>query len=265
MSYLTRGNVALNGNRSANVYQNILTQPAYSAFDPNTITPVPIDLIYTLTFITKYPDDMDMLISNLVPFFHRDVYVTSPHPKLQGSVINHQIIWDGVFDTKWPAELQNNENDIQICSTSFTFRTELFGGSGYIPPNSNGEIHTINLTLSPSTPGLTGTYIPSGNNILGGFFPVPYAQSFADYTDTILTATSSAYYVDPIRDEFLFNVYNEQFNQGVLSDNLSAVQSAVLSGANIYTTSYWPLTYAQDNHFTDIVTYIESLSGYIHR
>ena len=265
MSHLSRGNVVLHANRSANIWQNVLTQPSNSSFNPNVISPVPIDITYNLTFMTKYPDDMDMLISNFVPFFHKDVYVTSPHPKLEGNIINHQIIWNGTIDTKWPEELPNTDTDIQICNTSFTFRTELFGGSSFIPENNDGIIYTINMTLSPTISGGTSTYVPSGNNILGGFYPVPYATDFSVYTDQILNNLNTNYITDPIRDESIFNTFNDKFNHGVLSDSLSTVQTAVLSGANIYQTSYWPLTYAQDKHYTDIVTYIESLSGYIHR
>lgn len=265
MSFLVRGNVQYNAPRSANIHQHMLASPTYAAFDANTISPVPIDISYTWTFITKYPDDMDMLISNFVPFFHKDVYVSSPHPKIENTTINHQIVWNGSIDTKWPEELPNNENDIQICTAEFTYKTELFGGSGFITPNTKGIIHTIDMTLSPTTSSINDQYVLSGNNILGGFFPVPYSESFSTYITKILDYTSSSYIENPIRDDRIFNTFNDQFNNGVLTNSLSAVQNAVLSGANIYTTSYWPLTYARDNNYTDIVTYIESLPNYIHR
>lgn len=265
MSYLIRGNITYHANRSANIHQHMLTQPTYTTFDANTISPIPIDIAYTLTFITKYPDDMDMLMSNFVPFFHKDVYVSSPHPKLEGKVINHQVVWDGTIDTKWPDEVDNKENDIQICTISFVYKTELFGGSGFISPNNNGTIYTIDMTLSPTTSSINDSYVLSGNNILGGFYPVPYSETFTDYIAKVVDYTNSNYINNPIRDDRIFNTFNDKFNNGVLTNSLSTVENAVLSGANVYTTSYWPLTYAQDNNYTNIVTYIESLSGYIHR
>jgi hypothetical protein len=265
MSHLARSGIIYNAARSANIHQHILTQSANSAFDPNRITPVPVDITYNLTIMTKYPDDMDMLLSNFIPFFHKDVYVTSPHPKIPNTTINHQIVWNGTIDDKWPEELQPNENDIQICNTSFTYKTELFGGSGYISPTTEGLIYTIDMTLSPSTSNINDSYVLSGNNVLGGFYPVPYTESFSTYIDKILNVTNISYIDDPIRDDRIFNTFNDKFNIGVLSGELSAVQNAVLSGADIYKTSYWPLTYAIDKNYTDIVSYIESLSGYIHR
>lgn len=265
MSAITRGNIRLASNRSNNIHYNILSKSDFAPIDPNCIQPVPIDIEYKLTFITKYPNDMEMIMSNFIPFFNKDIYVTSPHPKLEGRSINHQIVWSGEIDTNWPNELQNVDNDLQICNTSFIYKTELFGGSGYIQENDSGIIYTIDLTMSPSTSNISDSYEPSGNNVLGGFYPVPYQYDFITYVDKILNSSRTDYIVDPERDEFISNYANEAFNEGVLNGDIYAVSGAVLSGANVYKTSYWPLSYANANNYSDIVTYIESLSGYIHR
>jgi hypothetical protein len=214
MSYLVRGNITYNASRSANIHNNIFKKSDYEDFNPDSITPVPIDIEYKISFITKYPDDMDMLISNFVPFFHKDVYVTSPHPKLEGRTIKHQIVWSGSIDTIWPEELQNIDADLQISNTSFIYKTQLFGGSGYLQ-DTTGLIYTIDMTLSPSTAEISASYSTSGGNILGGFYPVPYSENFAAYVQKILDITNTEYIEDPQRDEFIYNVYNDAFNVGV--------------------------------------------------
>lgn len=262
MSTLFRGNITHDKNRSANIHNSILKKSDYASFDANTISPVPIDIEYKVTFITKYPDDMDMLISNFVPFFHKDIYVTSPHPKLEGRTIKHQIVWSGNIDTTWPEELQNTENDLQFCNTSFVFKTELFGGSGYLQNPTEGIIYTIDMTLSPSTSAISDSYITSGNNILGGFYPVPYSEDFSTYVSKILDCTRPDYIDNPVRDDLLYNKYNDTFNNGVLSGDISTVSGAVLNGADIYKTSYWPYVYAIDHNYDDIANYIKyTLSG----
>lgn len=264
MSTISRGNITLDSARSSNIHHNILKKTDFETVDPNTMSPVPINVEYKVSFITKYPTDMDMLLSNFIPFFHKDVYVTSPHPKLSGRTIKHQIVWSGTIDSIWPDELANTENDIQICNTSFMFKTELFGGSGYLQ-DPTGLIYTIDLTLSPTSSAISSSYSTSGGNLLGGFYPVPYASEFTDYVERILNITHAEYIEDPERDENIFNIANIDFNTGVTDNDIGVVSGAVLSGADVYKTSYWPLTYARDNNYTDIVTYIESLSGYIHR
>lgn len=260
MSTITRGEISYDSSRSSNIHSNVLKQSDYSIYDPNSIQPVPINITYKVTFITKYPNDMEMLLSNFIPFFHKDIFVTSPHPKLKNRAINHQIIWSGSIDTAWPDELTNTENDIQICNTSFTYKTEIFGGSGFLQ-DPTGIIYTIDLTLSPTTSNISDSYSTSGNNLLGGFYPVPYAENFDNYINKILDISRVDYIEDPDRDELLYNTWNDSFNNGVLSNSVSALSAAVTSGADIYKTSYWPLAYAKYKNYDDVVTYIRSLSG----
>lgn len=263
MSTISRGNIIYDSARSSNIHNNILKKSDYAQFDPNTIQPVPIDIEYKVSFITKFPNDMDMLLSNFIPFFHKDIYVSSPHPKLQNNIIKHQIVWSGNIDSIWPDELQNIDNDIQICNTSFTYKTELFGGDSYIK-DQTGIIYTIDMTLSPSTSNISNSYSLSGGNIFGGFYPVPYTETFTGYVDKILDITNPEYIEDPIRDDLLYNAFNNAFNEAVLSGNLELVQSAVASGADIYKRSYWPYRYSIDNNYNDVAEYIDhTLSGLI--
>lgn len=257
LSVLTRGNITRDSNRVASLHHNILKMSDYAAFDPDSISPVPIDIEYKLSIVTKYPDDMDMIMSNFIPFFNKDIYVTSPHPKLENRNIDHQIVWNGSIDSVWPEELSHNENDIQISNTSFIFKTEIFGGSGYLK-DPTGIIYTIDLTLSNSTSAINDSYNTSGNNILAGFYPVPYTETFDSYVEKILHIPILT---NTDRDEQVFNVFNDIFNTGVKNNDIPTVSGAVLSGANIYKTSYWPLTYSRDNNFDDMTTYLETLSG----
>lgn len=53
------------------------------------LTPVPIDISYTVTVIAKYPEDLDKIASNFMVFFNNDIYVTCEHPKYEGVMMNN--------------------------------------------------------------------------------------------------------------------------------------------------------------------------------
>lgn len=196
---ITRGNIIRDDARIANPHDNIMRSTMPYISSPNIIPPVNISIQYKVSIITKYPNDMDIILSNIIPFFNRDVYVSSPHPKLPGRTLNHQIIWSGTIDDNWPSQLDSSKDDIQICNTSFDFKTELFGGETQISDNQSMILY-IDLTLSPATTAHPGSYSTSGDNVMSGFYPVPYSQEFSDYMDKIITNQI----LNPERDELHF-------------------------------------------------------------
>lgn len=193
---INRGDLSIDRTRIANIHSNIL-KLADLTTNPDTQPPMNIKIGYDVSIITKYPNDMDMLLSNFIPFFNRDLFVRSPHPKLPGRTLDHQIMWSGEVNTLWPSELQNNVNDFQISNTSFTFFTELFGGFEKIKEDKTGEILYIDMTLSPATTNHPEAYSDNGDNVLAGFFPVPFAETFDAYADKILAMTNP----EPDRDD----------------------------------------------------------------
>lgn len=196
---ITRGNIVRDDARISNIHDNIMRSNMPYNSSPNIIPPVNISIQYKLSIVTKYPNDMDIILSNIIPFFNRDVYVSSPHPKLPGRTLNHQIIWSGTIDQNWPSELDPTKDDLQVCNTSFDFKAELFGGDTQISEDQHPILY-IDLTLSPSTTAHPTSYSTSGTNIMAGFYPVPYSQEFSDYMDKIIKNQI----LDPEREEFHF-------------------------------------------------------------
>ena len=49
--------------------------------DYNLYTPIPVDITYTVSMISKVPGDIDRIISNFILFFNKDVFVSHKHPK----------------------------------------------------------------------------------------------------------------------------------------------------------------------------------------
>lgn len=61
--------------------------PAYRKYE--LMTPVPVDIEYEVSIVSKYPSDIDMIASNFMVFFNSDIYVTCEHPKYEGIKMNN--------------------------------------------------------------------------------------------------------------------------------------------------------------------------------
>lgn len=135
-----RGGFSRDTERVANLHLEQKAAPRSDMVDFNYLSPNPINVSYTVSILTKYPGDLDKILSNFIPFFNGDVYVKIPHPKIPNYSLKCQVLWDGNVQDEWPSEKEPYSDDIQIASTNFTFKTYLFGGQGK------------NVTLKPDKP-----------------------------------------------------------------------------------------------------------------
>jgi len=156
--------------------------------DYNAYTPVPINITFEMTMVTKYPEDMDVILSNFIPFFNSDLYVRTAHPKISDEKINHQVKWDGTISEEWPDEFEPTQQDIQIATTSFTFKTWIFAGAALIEETE--RIQTVDFTLN-GVPTDDGSFT-------GGFYEVPTDISFTQFYEDLYGGEFT-----PSSDEFI--------------------------------------------------------------
>lgn len=254
-------------NRETNYDISIMTSPV--TYDPNTRPPTPVDIDFTINIFAKYPEDIDMIVSNFVPFFNTDVFVRTPHPKLPGKYLTHQVIWDGNVNWDWKSSLQNTEQDIQIAKTNFTYKTEIFGGDTVASNDKGAIIHNIILDYSETNGSINTEYNPeSKNNLLGGFYAVPYSEDFSSYSKKLINNTLRPMPEDAesergyaVYDSLSISAYDELFNKAVMENDLEAAKDAISNGASIYKYSYWPYAYANSLGYTDIVKLIVDSGG----
>ena len=187
--YFSRTSLSRNPQRLTNLHNEIYNKN--QNLDYNLLTPVPIDIVFELVIVTKYPEDMDIILSNFIPFFNQDIYVKIKNPKDETKKINHQVIWSNEINEEWPDELDGSNLDIQIATTSFTFKTYLFGGDSQLAQNTN-LINVIDFSIT--APTVSGD-LTTG---IGGYFPVPTLQSFDDYYANIETNGLSGVIYDPL-------------------------------------------------------------------
>ena len=81
MIIINRTGYSRNGDRLNNLHNEVKYEhgPSYRRYE--LMTPVPIDIEYELTVVSKYPSDIDKIASNFMVFFNSDIYVSCEHPK----------------------------------------------------------------------------------------------------------------------------------------------------------------------------------------
>lgn len=95
----------------------------------NIFTPVPIDITYTVTIVSKYQSDIDMILSNFIPFFNKDLFFQCEHPKFTDLTYKNQVIMENTIQEDHIPEIEANQDDIVTATCTFTFKTFLFCGT----------------------------------------------------------------------------------------------------------------------------------------
>lgn len=134
---ITRTGFSRDPSRVANLHLDKQLSPYKGKYDPNAMTPQPINITYSVAAITKYPNDMDEILSNFLVFFNQDIYVKTSHPKLPDEFQKSQVVWDGSVTEEWPDQLDSTVADIQVCTTTFTYKTYLYGGTEIVDLKPN--------------------------------------------------------------------------------------------------------------------------------
>jgi hypothetical protein len=140
-------------------------------------TPVPVNISYTIDVITKFQQDMDMIISNFIPFFNPDIYVVIPHPVNANQNLKVQFVWDGNINLELPEAVGKNESARIIASTSFIVKTWIFPGMD----TDSGDGNLIKrINFNPSI-----GYDENGIGRLQGWYAVPtydYETGYGEYS-----------------------------------------------------------------------------------
>ena len=135
---ISRRGLQVEPDRIANLHNEIKWFP-----DPSNpkyydlMTPVPVAISYDVTIISKDQGTNDMIMSNFIPFFNQDLFVSSIHPKFTNVKFNNQVIMGNNITEEHPDELTGTDDDFVINTCNFTYKTYLFGGKDKAKAGSN--------------------------------------------------------------------------------------------------------------------------------
>jgi hypothetical protein len=165
-------------------------------FDIRNMVANPININYEVSIITKYQSDNDQIMSNFIPFFNPDIYVTWPNPH-RNENIKSQVIWEGSINTTYPEDISEGDPWRITSDAGFVFKSWMFPGMGdggktqY--PFGAPLIYHINLCRAIPDGDLLSGYV-DGKFVLSGqidvgslnaFYDVPTSMEFDDYLDNI--------------------------------------------------------------------------------
>ncbi len=176
---ISMGNLSRDGSRVHDTHNGIINQRQEWKFNPIYNTPVPINIEYEMTIVTKLHEDMDQIISNFIPFTNPDFYVVWPNPKNPAINLKSQIVWNTDMNIQFPNEITENDPYRFTATTTFTYKTWMFPGLDAISNNDGPLIHRINFC-----PNLLS--IEDGNYMLDRWYDVPTCMSFDSFQQSVV-------------------------------------------------------------------------------
>lgn len=90
------------------------------------LPPVPINLSFDVSIITKYQADMEQILSNFI-VYSDPYFIVSWREPITGRELRSEILWSGNISLETPAELQAKDQYSKItANTSFEFKGWMF-------------------------------------------------------------------------------------------------------------------------------------------
>lgn len=165
MIIITRTGISKNTDRLTNLHNEVKYSVSKTNKNYNLYAPVPIDITYSVSLCSKYPGDIDMMMSNFIPFFNKDLFVTCNHPKFDGLRLINQIIMDDNITEEHPEELDGNLDDVVVTTCQFTFKTYLFCGNDQVTVSAPSTKTSISTYVSVEiVPGEISTWTETEYN-----------------------------------------------------------------------------------------------------
>lgn len=176
---LTMTSISKDAARILEVNRGIQVQTREWQYDPIKTTPVPMNIEYEMSIVTKYQEDLDQIICNFIPFSNPDFYVVWRHPKEPSRWnLKSQIVWDGAISPTYADEVAEADPYRIVATTTFTFKTWIFPGLAE-DTHSGPVIHRINFC-----PNLLS--IEDGNYGLDRWYDVPTSMTVDAYCDQVI-------------------------------------------------------------------------------
>ena len=244
---VTRTGLTTDPDRIANLHNEIKYQTYPSAkwncINYNLLTPNPVSISYTVTIISKDQATNDMIVSNFIPFFNQDLFVSCIHPKFTNVKYNSQVIFSGTINDDHPDELANDQDDFVTTTCDFTFKTYLFGGTD----RKAATPYTI-TGGDGSTSVIYDGFVPVIKSIMLDMHGVPYLDPTIPQVVLSGPYAISSIYLDDLSHDLSLGIstyWNDEEGREVPAE-LSSVSYSQISGYFDPYTQYSIEKYFQD-------------------
>jgi len=150
------GGIARDTNRVYNKLLGTFQTPTGSNFSFNERTPLPIDITYNVSIMTRYQQDMDQILSHILPYVNPYFTISWRTPLRQEHEIRSNVFWDGSVSIEYPNDQTATQVARVVANLSFVFKGWLFQ---FKPDEPIGNIHVIHTTYTDNTRGIATEYL----------------------------------------------------------------------------------------------------------
>lgn len=119
--------------------------PAGSSSSYNEKMPLPVNINYVVTIMTRYQEDTDQILSHIIPYINPYFTVSWRTPKRKDHEIRSNVFWDGNVSTEYPNDLNSTQVARVVSTLNFTFQGWIFQS---LPDEPVGNIYTIYSSYS---------------------------------------------------------------------------------------------------------------------
>lgn len=168
--------------------------------------PQPIDIQVGVTVLTKFQEDMDQILTNIIPYFTPYIIISWKTDNNPLHEIRSQVHWNGSASVSYPYDVSNAQLQRVQGELGFTIKGWLFAGDSSKPATTAPEIFVINSSYSRQRDNLNGPYTLNG---------LPYSTLDTDYFSLSarpypMEVTPSVVYL-PLQDTTLVSVEGKGF------------------------------------------------------
>jgi hypothetical protein len=121
----------------------------------NEKQPLPIDLNIKVSIMTRYQQDMDQILSHLLPYINPYFVVSWRTPSRPDHEIRSNVIWDGNTSITYPIDLTSTQVARVVAELSFVLKGWIFQA---IPDYEIGNIFTIHSNYYIADQGIPLEY-----------------------------------------------------------------------------------------------------------
>lgn len=161
------GGISRDESRVFNKILGTFHTPANSTASTNEKSPLPIDVTYNVTIMTRYQQDLDQILSHLLPYINPYFTVSWRTPGRPDFEIRSNVFWSGNVNITYPFDLAATQVARCVADLSFTFKGWLFQNQESIE-----NVFTFNTALingaGMSPEFLLDTTITETDTISGG-------------------------------------------------------------------------------------------------
>jgi len=124
---VTLGGIARDQNRVFNKILGTFHElPKYDNKSYHERTPLPVDITYNVSIMTRYQQDMDQIISNIIPYVNPYFTVSWRTPSRPDFEIRSNVFWNGNVSIQYPIDLAATQVARVVAELSFVFKGWMF-------------------------------------------------------------------------------------------------------------------------------------------